>query len=183
MDIEIPGDSCELAQARPSPPPCQLHRANLLRSHPPHFALTASQPPCHHLSQSKCGGLPPLLPVCSGCRGSRPVWVKDVAKNKSKVASLIGHTGSSNYRSTLICIRMVQLPIPMNAGVDTSLCVHSSLGRMSVRLPMLGGLAIRLSFSLMSLRFSHLVNNWPLTERSSRFHHPTSTATARSALL
>ena len=37
----------ELAQARPSPPPCHLHRANLLRSHPPHFALTArpSTPP------------------------------------------------------------------------------------------------------------------------------------------
>jgi hypothetical protein len=39
------GDSCELAQARLSPPPCQLHQANLLRSHPPHFALTAPSHP------------------------------------------------------------------------------------------------------------------------------------------
>jgi hypothetical protein len=93
-------DSCELAQARPSPPPCQPYRANLLRSHPPHFALTASRPPHHHLSQSKCGGLPPPLPCVFGLWGSRPVWVKDAAKNKLKAASLIGHTGSSNYRST-----------------------------------------------------------------------------------
>jgi hypothetical protein len=29
------------------------------------------------------------------------VWDKDAAKNKSKAAILIGHTGSSNYRSTI----------------------------------------------------------------------------------
>jgi hypothetical protein len=100
MGIEIPGDSCELVQARPSPSPHQLHRANLLRSHPPHLALTASRPPNHHLSQSKCGGLPPPLHCRFGLWGSRLVWVKDAAKNKSKAAILIGHTGSSNYRST-----------------------------------------------------------------------------------
>jgi hypothetical protein len=32
--------------------------------------------------------------------GSRPVWDKEAVENKSKAASLIGHTGSFNYRST-----------------------------------------------------------------------------------
>ena len=50
-------DSCELVPAVPSPPPYQLHRDNRHRSHPPHFALTASIPVPQHLSQSKCGGL------------------------------------------------------------------------------------------------------------------------------
>src|SRR5579871_2303929 len=43
--------------------PHHLHRANLLRSHPLHFALTPSLPPHHHLSQSKCRGLPPPQPL------------------------------------------------------------------------------------------------------------------------
>src|SRR3989440_6739956 len=34
--------SCELTPGSPSPPPCQLHRAIRLRSHPSHFASTAS---------------------------------------------------------------------------------------------------------------------------------------------
>src|SRR6266700_273130 len=40
--------SCELTPGHPSPPPCQLHRATRLRSHPSHFASTApfhSPPP------------------------------------------------------------------------------------------------------------------------------------------
>ncbi|SRR5258708_1991442 len=37
-------DSCELVPAVPSPPPYHLHRNNRPRSHPPHFALTASVP-------------------------------------------------------------------------------------------------------------------------------------------
>src|SRR6266567_759904 len=52
-------DFCDLPPAVPSPPPYQLHRDNRLRSHPPHFASTASIPTHHLLSRSKCGGLPP----------------------------------------------------------------------------------------------------------------------------
>lgn len=100
MGIELPGDPCELAPAVPSPPPYQLHRDNRLRSQPPHFALTATLPPYHHLSQSKCGGLPPPLHRVFGRWGSRPAWDNDAAKNRSKAAIVIGHTGSSNYRST-----------------------------------------------------------------------------------
>src|SRR5258708_4361038 len=40
--------SCDLTPGSPSPPPCQLHRATRLRSHPSHFASTAlprSPPP------------------------------------------------------------------------------------------------------------------------------------------
>lgn len=37
-------DSCELVPAVPSPPPCQPYRDNRPRSHPPHFASTASFP-------------------------------------------------------------------------------------------------------------------------------------------
>jgi hypothetical protein len=36
--------SCELVPAVPSPPPCQPYRDNRPRSHPPHFASTASLP-------------------------------------------------------------------------------------------------------------------------------------------
>jgi hypothetical protein len=37
-------DFCELVPAVPSLPPSQLHRDNRPRSHPPHFASTASVP-------------------------------------------------------------------------------------------------------------------------------------------
>ena len=37
-------DSCELVPAVPSLPPCQPYRDNRPRSHPPHFASTASLP-------------------------------------------------------------------------------------------------------------------------------------------
>src|SRR5260221_13118011 len=50
--------SCSRQPGSPSPPPCQLHRATRLRSHPSHFASTAPFPP-HHLSRSKCEGVSP----------------------------------------------------------------------------------------------------------------------------
>src|SRR6266567_3991054 len=53
--------SCELTPGHPSPPPCQLHRATRLRSHPSHFASTAPFTP-HHLSRSKCEGVSPPPP-------------------------------------------------------------------------------------------------------------------------
>jgi hypothetical protein len=41
---KAPPAFCELVPAVPSPPPCHLHRNSRRRSHPPHFALTASMP-------------------------------------------------------------------------------------------------------------------------------------------
>ncbi len=58
--------SCELTPGSPSPPPCQLHRAIRLRSHPSHFASTAPFTP-HHLSRSKCEGVSPS-PTAQVCR-------------------------------------------------------------------------------------------------------------------
>ena len=65
LSVILP-DFCDLPPAVPPLPPGPLHRDNRLRSHPPHFASTASIPTHHLLSRSKCGGLPPyLLPVFS----------------------------------------------------------------------------------------------------------------------
>src|SRR5437899_8372233 len=58
--------SCELTPGSPSPPPCQLHRATRLRSHPSPFASTAPFPP-HHLSRAKGEGVPPP-PTAQVCR-------------------------------------------------------------------------------------------------------------------
>src|SRR5260370_35949786 len=55
-------DPCELVPAVPSPPPCQLHRNNRPRSHPPHFASTASLPPHPSPQSSKVRGLAPAPP-------------------------------------------------------------------------------------------------------------------------
>ena len=58
--------SCSRQPDSPSPPPCQLHRAIRLRSHPSHFASTAPFTP-HHLSRSKCEGVSPY-PTAQVCR-------------------------------------------------------------------------------------------------------------------
>src|SRR5436190_24277619 len=97
-EIETLCDSCELAPAVPSLPPCQPHRDNRPRSHPPHFALTA---PCHPTTTSVNRN----AEACPHHRvfklsESRPVWDKEAVENKSKAAILIGHTGSFSYRST-----------------------------------------------------------------------------------
>src|SRR5205085_1937902 len=58
--------SCELTLGRPSPPPCQLHRATQLRSHPSHFASTAPfhSPPPQPIKMRRCISTPTTAQVC-----------------------------------------------------------------------------------------------------------------------
>ena len=58
--------SCELTPGRPSPPPCQLHRATRLRSHPSHFASTAPfhSPPPQSIKMRRCISTPTTAQVC-----------------------------------------------------------------------------------------------------------------------
>ncbi|HYT46623.1 MAG TPA: hypothetical protein VEP90_30130, partial [Methylomirabilota bacterium] len=56
-------------------PPCQLHRATRLRSHPWHFASTAPFT-SHHLSRSKCEGVPPS-PTAQVCRFAQTEHLSD----------------------------------------------------------------------------------------------------------
>src|SRR5436190_23439087 len=58
--------SCELTPGRPSPPPCQLHRATRLRSHPSHFASTAPfhSPPPQSIKMRRGISTPTTAQVC-----------------------------------------------------------------------------------------------------------------------
>ena len=58
--------SCELMLGSPSPPPCQLHRATQLRSHPLHFASTASphSPPPQSIKMQRCTPTSPTAHMC-----------------------------------------------------------------------------------------------------------------------
>src|SRR5689334_21467685 len=55
---------CKLEPAVPSPPPCQPHRDNRLRLHPPHFASTASIPTLPPPQSIKMRRLAPTSPPC-----------------------------------------------------------------------------------------------------------------------
>jgi hypothetical protein len=120
MGIETSGDSCELAQACPSPPPCQPHRANLLCSHPPHFALlchSATPPPPQSIEMRR---LALTLHHVFKLSGLCPVWDKGAAKNQSKAASLIGHTGNSNIHPTPIVMSRVSSRLRMYCNEPTT---------------------------------------------------------------
>src|SRR2546421_7210163 len=58
--------SCELTPGHPSPPPCQLHRATRLRSHPSHFASTAPfhSPPPQSITMRRRISTPTTAQVC-----------------------------------------------------------------------------------------------------------------------
>src|SRR5438876_11029373 len=65
--------SCELTPGSPSPPPCQLHRATRLRSHPWHFASTAlpRSPPPQSIKMPRRTPPPQLKAAISHKQNSR----------------------------------------------------------------------------------------------------------------
>jgi hypothetical protein len=73
--------SCELTLGTLSPPPCQLHQATRLRSHPSHFASTALSTP-HCLSRAKCEGVPlSPLNLAVSCKGNNHPTASSYALN------------------------------------------------------------------------------------------------------
>jgi hypothetical protein len=108
-------DSCELVPAVPSPPPYHLHRNNRPRSHPPHFALTASvptQPPpqsrrsaeaclhCHYRSFSPFHSRERLAPTLLLSDRHFSSAVRAGLRIVSQAADRIPHRAKTQRRNT-----------------------------------------------------------------------------------
>lgn len=89
-------NSCELAPAVLSPPPCQPYRNNRLRSHPQHFASTAFMPTPPPPQSIKVLRRIPTTPPFVQTADCVLMPHRTLRRNTGKAAILIGYTGSFN---------------------------------------------------------------------------------------
>jgi hypothetical protein len=103
--------SCELTPGSPSPPPCQLHRATRLRSHPSHFASTAlpRSPPPQSIKMRRRTPTP-TAQVCRFTQtehssGRFITWAARIILRRRSFILSINNWPTTCTRSTIFCSR------------------------------------------------------------------------------